>query len=197
MSGRLIAVVGPSGAGKDLLIRGALAARPALRVVRRVITRPADAGHEDFDGISEQHFQLRQSAGDFALDWQAHGLRYGIPELALQPLQRGEDLLFNGSRAALLAAAQRFPALVVILVTAPPEVLAQRLLARGREQAADRQARGQRAALALPSDLPPGLQITTIVNDGAPDQALARFLAAIDLGAATAFAHPAGGPAKG
>ena len=43
MSGRLFAIVGPSGAGKDTLIQGALAARPGLSVVRRVITRPTSA----------------------------------------------------------------------------------------------------------------------------------------------------------
>ncbi len=40
----ITAIVGPSGAGKDTLIRGALAARPDLRLIRRVITRPTEAG---------------------------------------------------------------------------------------------------------------------------------------------------------
>lgn len=42
-TGRLFAVVGPSGAGKDTLIAAALAARPDLAIVRRVITRPVEA----------------------------------------------------------------------------------------------------------------------------------------------------------
>ena len=75
----IFAVVGPSGAGKDTLIRGALAARPDLRLVRRVITRPTDAGGEAFEGVTEQAFQQRSAMGDFAREWQAHGLRYGIP----------------------------------------------------------------------------------------------------------------------
>jgi ABC-type glutathione transport system ATPase component len=37
--GRLFAVVGPSGAGKDTLIDAGRAARPDLLIVRRVITR--------------------------------------------------------------------------------------------------------------------------------------------------------------
>jgi ribose 1,5-bisphosphokinase len=49
----IFAVVGPSGAGKDLLIQGALAARPDLRLVRRVITRPADSGAEDHEAATE------------------------------------------------------------------------------------------------------------------------------------------------
>ncbi|HMB13658.1 MAG TPA: phosphonate metabolism protein/1,5-bisphosphokinase (PRPP-forming) PhnN, partial [Roseovarius sp.] len=44
--GRLIAVVGPSGVGKDTLMRAMVAERPNLRRVRRVITRRADDGGE-------------------------------------------------------------------------------------------------------------------------------------------------------
>jgi phosphonate metabolism protein PhnN/1,5-bisphosphokinase (PRPP-forming) len=74
----LILVVGPSGAGKDTLLT---AAREALRqdarfhFAQRVITRPTDAGGEEHQAITEQEFAAR----DFALQWQAHGLRYGIP----------------------------------------------------------------------------------------------------------------------
>ena len=86
MSGRLFAIVGPSGAGKDTLIQGALAVRPGLSVVRRVITRPTSAGGEDFEGVTAAAFAARSKAGEFALTWQAHGLSYGIPKSALLPL---------------------------------------------------------------------------------------------------------------
>ena len=75
----IAAVVGPSGAGKDTLIEGALAAWPGLRLARRVITRPSDAGGEDFAGVTPAAFARMQQAGLFALDWQAHGLSYAIP----------------------------------------------------------------------------------------------------------------------
>ena len=126
----VFAIVGPSGAGKDTLLAGALAARPDLVLLRRVITRPTEAGGEDFDGVTVAEFARRKAAGDFALDWQAHGLFYGIPAALLDPAR---DVLFNGSRAALPAAQARFPGLVVIVVTAPVAVLAARLAARGRE----------------------------------------------------------------
>ena len=42
----IFAIVGPSGAGKDTLIEGALKQRPDLRLIRRVITRPTGAGGE-------------------------------------------------------------------------------------------------------------------------------------------------------
>ncbi len=166
---RLIAIVGPSGAGKDTLIAGALARRPDLSLVRRVITRPSDAGGEDFEGVTEAEFAARHTAGAFALDWQAHGLRYGIP---LAQVQGSGDVIFNGSRAALPVAQARFPGLLVVLVTAPDAVLAQRLAQRGRESAAEIEQRLARAAFALPD----GISARLVMNDGTPEQGIARLL---------------------
>jgi phosphonate metabolism protein PhnN/1,5-bisphosphokinase (PRPP-forming) len=168
----IFAVVGPSGGGKDTLIRGALAARPDLRWVRRVITRPETAGGEDFEGVSRALFAARKSVGEFALDWQAHGLCYGIPAAALTG---PGDVIFNGSRQALATARSAIPDLRVIVVTAPEPVLAVRLAARGRETRADIGARLARAALALPA----GFETVTVLNDGSPEQGIARLLAAL------------------
>jgi len=168
----LFAIVGPSGAGKDTLIAGARALAPDLVVVRRVITRPTEAGGEDFDGVSPAEFALRRSAGDFALDWQAHGLSYGIPAAQIDPARR---VLFNGSRAALPAARARFPGLVVVLVTAPAAVLAARLAGRGRETMEEIAQRLERAGF----DLPGGRQVRRVFNDGTPDEGAARLLAAV------------------
>ena len=168
----IFAIVGPSGAGKDTLIRGALATRPDLRLVRRVITRPAEAGGEDFEGVTEDEFLTRRDRGDFALHWQAHGLCYGIPKTQVDG---PGDVIFNGSRAALPQAAQVFPNLRVILVTAPDAILAARLAARGRETEADIRQRLTRAAFALPA----GITAETVLNDGPPETGIARLLAAL------------------
>ena len=168
----ICAVVGPSGAGKDTLIAGALRARPGLRLVRRVITRPTAAGGEDFDGVTEAEFAARLARGDFALHWQAHGLSYGIPR---DQVAGPGDILFNGSRAALPLAVRAFPGLRVVVVTAPDTVLAARLAARGREGEGDIRARLARAGFALPE----GIAAVTVVNDGTPEQGVARLLAAL------------------
>jgi phosphonate metabolism protein PhnN/1,5-bisphosphokinase (PRPP-forming) len=168
----IFAVVGPSGAGKDLLIRGAIAARPDLHLVRRVITRPAESGGEDHEAVTPQDFLHRIARGDFALFWHAHGLSYGLPKAELD---RPGDLIFNGSRAALTKATSVFPDLQVIHVTAPDAVLAARLAARAREAEADIRARLARAAFTLPE----GITARTVVNDGTPDEGIARFLAAL------------------
>jgi ribose 1,5-bisphosphokinase len=172
MAGRLFAVVGPSGAGKDTLMAAAWARRPDLFLVRRVITRPSNAGGEDFDGVSETEFLEMRDAGAFSLWWQAHGLYYGIPASIDAALAEGRDVVFNGSRAVLAEAAARYPQMVVLLVTASAEVLAERLAARGRETAGDIAARLRRAGFALPLDL----DVREIRNDGALEDAVAAML---------------------
>ena len=172
----IFAVVGPSGAGKDTLIGGALRARPGLRLVRRVITRPTEAGGEDFQGVTPEEFAARKGRGEFALDWGAHGLSYGIPKAQVQG---GGDVIFNGSRAALARAQVVFPDLRVIVVTAPPEVLARRLAARGRETPGDISERLDRADF----DLPDGIEAATVMNDSTPEHGVARLLAALDAAA--------------
>jgi phosphonate metabolism protein PhnN/1,5-bisphosphokinase (PRPP-forming) len=168
----IFAVVGPSGAGKDTLLAGALALRPDLRLVRRVITRPEQPGGEPYEGVSEAEFDARLAAGAFVLHWQAHGLRYGLPAAAFAG---AGDVIFNGSRAALGAARAVWPDLRVIVITAPAEVLATRLAARGRETAADILARLDRAAFALPE----GVGATVVLNDATPEVGVARLLAAL------------------
>ena len=175
MTGRLFAVVGPSGAGKDTLIDAARAARPDLVIARRAITRPQSAGGEPFEGVSDATFDARLRAGEFALWWKANGLRYGIPAATLALRESGQDVLFNGSRAALDQAAGRFPDLVVVRVTAPSQVLMERLLARGRETREEITARIARSGL----DLPAGLRVVDVVNDGPLAEATAAFLAAL------------------
>lgn len=168
----IVAVVGPSGAGKDTLIAHAKHLRPDLHLVRRVITRPSDAGGEIFEGVTLAEFAARKAGGEFALDWQAHGLHYGLPRTEFA----GAGLrLFNGSRGALPAALRVFPTLKVILVTAPGAVLAARLSARGRESTGDVIDRLARADFAMP----PGIPYVTVQNDGSLDRSIARFLVAL------------------
>ena len=171
----LVLVVGPSGAGKDTLLLGAkaaLAGDPRYRFVRRVITRPPDAGAEDYEAVTETAFAARQ----FALQWQAHGLRYGIPAEIADDIARGLTVIASVSRLAIEDAARRFP-VKVVEITAPPEVLAARLAMRGREDAGNIASRLARV-VALPESVP----VETIVNDRTPAEGIARLLHVITQG---------------
>lgn len=169
---QLFFVVGPSGAGKDTLLSGAIAADPALHWARRVITRPDSAGGEPFEGVTEDEFAMRLGRGDFALYWDAHGLRYGVPRMELP---QGRDVLLNGSRAAIAQALAAFPGLRVIHITAPVAVLAERLLARGRETRDQIEARLLRSTEPMPAGVP----VIEIMNDAAPETGVARLFQAI------------------
>lgn len=172
MTAEIFAIVGPSGAGKDTLIAGALKARPDIRLVRRVITRPSGAGGEDYEGVTEAEFAARAVRGDFALTWEAHGLSYGVPKAQVD---HPGVVVFNGSRAALPAAMQAFAQLRVILVTAPVAVLANRLAARGRETEAEILERLDRAEF----ELPEGVLAATVLNEGPIEAGVERLLAAL------------------
>ena len=173
MAGRLIVVVGPSGAGKDTLIEGALAALPHVTRIRRVITRPEAAGGEDYEGVSAETFRARSDAGDFAIEWEAHGLSYGIPAEIDAWLAQGETLLFNGSRATLPALQIAYPEIEIVLVTAPVEVLAARLATRGRESEADIAERLARQVT------PPPDRARVVVNSGSLEEGIASLIAAL------------------
>ncbi|MEP9387011.1 phosphonate metabolism protein/1,5-bisphosphokinase (PRPP-forming) PhnN [Mesorhizobium sp. KR9-304] len=135
-SGVFIAVVGPSGAGKDTLIahaKAALADEPQVEFVRRVITRPCDGATEDHDTLTDGEFVEAQTDGAFALAWEAHGLRYGLPASIDGAIENGHVAVANVSRGALPALRQRYANVAVVEVTADPEILAARLAGRGRE----------------------------------------------------------------
>lgn len=151
--GSIIAVVGPSGVGKDSLMEALAAADPKLCLMRRVVTRAPEAGGEDYDAVSDETFSEMVAEGRFALHWQAHGLHYGIP-CSIEALRAdGQGVLVNLSRAVLLQAQEIFENFIVLSVTASPEVLAARLTGRGREDRAEVQRRLARASKPLPAGL--------------------------------------------
>jgi ribose 1,5-bisphosphokinase len=168
-AGRLIYVMGPSGAGKDSVIASArrMADPARLAVAHRYITRPPRIDAENHVALSETEFAARRRAGWFALCWNSHGLGYGIGREIDLWLASGTTVLVNGSRAYLAEAVVRYPDLLPVLVTAAPEIRRSRLLARERESTTEIAARLDRRIAAVP-DHP---ELVTIDNDGALEKA--------------------------
>ncbi|MDW4499211.1 phosphonate metabolism protein/1,5-bisphosphokinase (PRPP-forming) PhnN [Sulfitobacter sp. D35] len=171
--GRLIAVVGPSGVGKDSVMQGVVDAVPGFHLVRRVITRAPGLGGEDHVAVSVPEFRDMADAGAFAVHWRAHGLCYGIPRTVRHKVNEGTDCLANFSRRALRAGAEAFPNFQVLNITAKPETLAARLAARGRESEAEIERRLAEASKTLPADF----DVITLSNDGPLEQTIARAVA--------------------
>ncbi|MDK1494828.1 phosphonate metabolism protein/1,5-bisphosphokinase (PRPP-forming) PhnN [Sinorhizobium sp. 7-81] len=175
--GTLILVVGPSGAGKDTLIdyaRARLRSDRRVHFVRRVISRPAAVG-EDHEPVDDDEFQRRVREGAFALHWQAHGLSYGISSEINAWLKPGDVVVANGSRAMLSEARQRYPQLLVVNVSAPMDVLAKRLVERGRESLESIRERLIRSE----QQRVDGDDVLHIDNSGSPEIAGERLMAVL------------------
>lgn len=146
--GRLFYVIGPSGSGKDSLMRYArqhLLERPVI-FAHRYITRAVELEGENHICLTLDEFEQRLGHGLFAMHWASHGLHYGIGIEIDTWMDEGLDVVVNGSRAWLHKASERYPGLVPVLVWAPQEVLESRLVARQRESAEDVVRRLERAA---------------------------------------------------
>ncbi len=181
--GALVLIVGPSGAGKDTLIYGykdQCKGNPNIMFARRLITRPSDAGSEPHEAITHENMNDLISQGRVALSWPAHGLTYALPQCIDRHIANGGIAVANGSRKALSQAAAKYQKLLVIHITAPMHVLAERLAARGRETAQDIEQRLLRADMSLP-DLP---HLVEIQNTASSENGIRQIEQAI-----RAFAH--------
>ncbi|NVK34656.1 MAG: phosphonate metabolism protein/1,5-bisphosphokinase (PRPP-forming) PhnN [Rhodobacteraceae bacterium] len=178
--GRLILVVGPSGAGKDTLLaalRHELSGSDDIHFARRSVTRVSDHKSEDHDSITQEEYDDHVRRNDVALCWEAHGLGYIIPAVYDDAIRNGETVIANGSRRALGKAYDKYQTVAVLLITAPTEVLVERLLARGRETRAEIETRLKSVDL----DVAGYETIIRIENTGTIEDGVRRIRSALDL----------------
>ncbi len=155
-TGRLIYLMGPSGAGKDSLIAHIkLKNELPLLLPSRYITRPVNAAElEQHQFMTPEAFAAAEQAGEFACSWRANGHAYGLGLDVYTGLEQGKMVLINGSRAHYKSLPEALQAACVpVYLHVGSEVQTQRLLQRGREntaQVAERVARSQVLAQALP-----------------------------------------------
>jgi ribose 1,5-bisphosphokinase len=132
--GRLVLVVGPSGAGKDTLLslaKAACADDGNIGFPRRVITREASASEEN-EEVSPGAFQQALARGDYALHWEAHGHCYALSQAINDEIRLGRTVVANVSRTVIGAMRRAYAEVVVVSITAPPDVLAERIAMRAR-----------------------------------------------------------------
>lgn len=152
--------------------RNAFSGNHQIVFARRVITRPVSPQSEDHDTLSEEEFLVQQTKGAFALSWASHGLSYGIPCAIDSVISDGGAVIANISRGSIADATTRYANVTPVLITVPREILAQRLAARGRESAADIEARLSRSG----DVVPPHNNTQVIENTGTVEQAGRQFV---------------------
>jgi ribose 1,5-bisphosphokinase len=172
----MVLVVGPSGAGKDTLIglaRAACADDGTIVFPRRVVTR-APSSFEDNEQVSLEAFRQAQARGEFAIHWEAHSHCYALRRAIDGQLRAGRAVVANVSRTVVETMRRTYADVLVVSITAPPEILNQRLAARARGsdgRVADRLNRSINDAVATP-DL-------TILNVGSAEDHARELLRAI------------------
>lgn len=172
--GRLILVVGPSGAGKDTLLglaKSACADDPNIVFPRRVITRQASAS-EDNEEVNASTFEAALARDEYAMHWQAHGHCYALSRAIDDDLRRGHTVIANVSRTVIATMRRAYADVVVVSITAPPNVLAERLAMRGRSSDGRIEYRLSRAVDEAAPDL-------TIVNTGSAEYHARQLVRAI------------------
>lgn len=149
-SGKLFYVIGPSGSGKDSLMkfaRSRLESVGKIIFAHRYITRPPEVQGENHVYLSNEEFENRKNQGFFSMHWESHNLCYGIGSEINLWLANSYDVVVNGSRAYLSDAIKIYPEIHVILVSTSTEVLRNRLLKRNRETLEEIENRLHRASL--------------------------------------------------
>lgn len=174
-AGPIVYVMGPSGAGKDSVLRYARERLDGLHPIvfaHRYITRPPTPGDENHIALTESEFAARAARNLFAMHWRAHGHRYGIGIEIERWRGAGCLVVVSGSRAHFEQELAATPGIVPVVITSDPAVLARRLAGRARDDAQAVTKRLQRGA-AHQVEHP---ALVTIDNSGTVAQAGERLV---------------------
>jgi guanylate kinase len=121
--GRLIVVSGPSGAGKDTLIRAALEAIPELALIASATTRKPREGEvdgRDHIFLTREEFE-RWIEEDRLLEWAEYsGNLYGTPKQSVEELlESGRSVILRIELQGARQIKERRPDAVMVFVRAP------------------------------------------------------------------------------
>ena len=113
------------------LAKAACADDPDIVFARRVITREPSAS-EDNQEVSPDAFRQALARNDYAMHWEAHGHCYALSRTIDDDIRAGRTVIANVSRTVIGTVRRAYANVTVVSITAPPNVLADRLAMRGR-----------------------------------------------------------------
>ncbi|MHB8780338.1 MAG: guanylate kinase [Candidatus Geothermincolia bacterium] len=138
--GKVFVISGPSGAGKDTLVRGLLSSYETAAMAVTATTRARREGERegvDYYFLSDEEFDERLARGAF-LEWAwVHGNRYGTLRAEVERvLAAGRDVVLRIDVQGAAAIKRQLPEAVTVFIFPPDmESLEKRL--RGRDTEAE------------------------------------------------------------
>lgn len=129
MKTKVILIVGPSGVGKDTLLKGAKKElKNDINFVKRYITRKPDKSEKNYY-LDEYAFEILKHNSLFVSTWNAHENFYGI---AKNSIKNGLNII-SISRSKIEDFEKIYKDVYTINISVPKEELRNRLLIRKRE----------------------------------------------------------------
>src|SRR5258706_586790 len=138
MSGNLIIIAAPSGAGKSSLVAALLEADARVRLSVSYTTRPprpAEVEGRDYHFVSRPEFERMIAAGDFLEHAEVYGNLYGTSAAWVRAaLADGADIALEIDWQGAAQVRRLFPDAIGIYILPPSlAALEQRLRARGQD----------------------------------------------------------------
>lgn len=136
MSGVLLVVSGPSGAGKGAIVSRLLEREPGVWRSISATTRPRRDGEIDgfdYQFLDREAFEALRGSGGFLESFEVFDNLYGTPRGPVDAhLAAGEDVLLEIDVQGAMAVRRFFPEAVLVFIRPPSrEIQRERLVSRG------------------------------------------------------------------
>lgn len=136
--GKLIIFSGPSGSGKDTLLKELLSRQPEIKLSISSITRQMRAGEvegEKYHFISRQEFEERLGRDEFLEHNVYVDNYYGTPKKPVfDAIENGDDIILEIDVNGAQAVREKMPEAISIFIMPPSrEELKKRLVGRGTD----------------------------------------------------------------